>query len=58
MKNKDSDSRGISLAKAHWEYVRGVFQFRIIDPQALEEIEFHYVTAFRHGYKHGREDNP
>ena len=41
----------------HWEYVKGVMMASTLGAQrSLTEIEHHYKTAFRHGYKHGVED--
>ena len=48
---------------AHWKYVEGILltgeepvePFSDIEKK-INIIEFHYRTAFMHGYKHGRED--
>ena len=47
------------LINAHWEYVKELLTFGQPIPlklQDLDIIEFHYKSAFRHGYKHGVED--
>ena len=44
------------LANAHWNYIRGVLDNTPLGDKVIEVIEFHYITAFIHGYKHGVED--
>lgn len=49
------------LAKAHWEYVGEVIgkNCDLNEPEMLDyidNIKFHYTTAFIHGYKHGKAD--
>lgn len=50
--------RSKELADAHWQYVEGVLEkaFGACAHGRMEEIGFHYKTAFEHGYKHGLED--
>jgi hypothetical protein len=46
------------LAVKHWDYVKGVIynsQSNINHRIVEEVIAFHYITAFKHGYKHGLE---
>jgi hypothetical protein len=44
------------LARSHWEYVQGVIiASQGEDSRTLEELAYHYVTAFVHGYKYGVE---
>ena len=43
------------LALAHWEYVEKVLEHTDLKPNEIENIGFHYITAFIHGYKHGKE---
>ena len=47
-----------NLIDSHWDYVAEVLTVGQIQkpPEGLDIIEFHYKSAFRHGYKHGRED--
>jgi hypothetical protein len=44
------------LAVAHWDYVRAVIinSESNINHKLLDIIGFHYVTAFKHGYKHAK----
>jgi hypothetical protein len=44
---------GRDLALAHWNYVRGLLVMHRVDDKTLEMVEFHYINAFEHGYKHG-----
>ena len=46
------------LADAHWEYVGQLLRVGQVNdpPEGLDIIEFHYKTAFMHGYKHGIQD--
>ena len=44
------------LASDHWSYVRGVLQAAGLFDDQIEDIEYHYISAFVHGYKHGVED--
>ena len=50
------------LVNDHWNYIEGVLYAAIqydeateIDVARIEEIGFHYKTAFKHGYGHARE---
>jgi hypothetical protein len=52
MENTDFDKS----AKEHWEYVKEVLLTHGEDEAVVEKIGFHYVTAMKHGYKHGLED--
>lgn len=38
-------------AKDHWEYTEDILKMMMMF------LEFVYLEAFEHGYKHGREDN-
>ena len=44
------------LAENHWEYIKSVLETHGVSDREIELIEFHYVTSFVHGVKHGRED--
>jgi hypothetical protein len=44
------------LALAHWSYVSDLLnRHGSFEDGELETIQFHYTTAFIHGYKHGLE---
>jgi hypothetical protein len=50
------EESAIKLASDHWEYVKGCL---INTPEGLKEnlekiIEYHYKTAFIHGFKHAK----
>ena len=42
----------------HWDYVAGVINAVECANISIETIEYHYKTAFEHGYKHGVESGP
>ncbi len=44
-----------ALIEAHWEYVKEVLSWTPISPTDIKLIEFHYKSAFYHGWKHGVE---
>ena len=44
------------LALDHWRYVCRVLQAHHVDQNSIEVAGFHYVEAFKHGYKHALED--
>ena len=46
------------IAVAHWDYVKAVIinSESNINHKLLDVIGFHYITAFKHGYKHGKEN--
>lgn len=49
------------LINDHWKYIEGVITKAVetytnqIDESALKEIEYHYKTAFEHGWRHAKE---
>lgn len=43
------------LADAHWKYVESVLEQHGAGIYEMELCEFHYKTAFIHGFKHGVE---
>lgn len=47
------------LAVAHWDYVKAVLinSESNINHKLFDIIGFHYITAFKHGYKHGKKDS-
>jgi len=50
------------LAEAHWGYIKNLLIVTaytgepIEYDQWIEQVEFHYKTAFIHGFKHGVEN--
>lgn len=56
VKEKEEESFLIKLIDDHWRYIEGVIQNTDAHSEKhLEEIMFHYKTAFRHGWKHHKE---
>jgi 1,6-anhydro-N-acetylmuramate kinase len=53
---KDKLKHAEELANAHWAYVKQVLENAGVEQQVIEQIGFHYRTAFVHGYKHAIED--
>ena len=47
-----------NLAKEHWNYIQQVIinSESNINPRLINVIGFHYITAFKHGYKHAKEE--
>jgi hypothetical protein len=41
------------LAKAHCEYVLDLLDTHEVSPDVIGVVKFHYVEAFKHGFKHG-----
>jgi len=48
--------RAEELARAHWGYIESVLSKHDLTMHEIELAEFHYVSAFIHGYKHGEGD--
>jgi hypothetical protein len=47
------------LAKDHWEYTKEVIRRTLLDKQLNDTfplLQYLYVEAFKHGYKHGLEN--
>jgi len=49
------------MAENHWNYTKGVIEYSIqkseVDyEQVLCLCEYLYIEAFKHGYKHGKND--
>ena len=42
------------LAEDHWEFIKSVLANHGVVDGDIDMIEFHYITAFVHGYKHGK----
>lgn len=43
-------------AGSHWEYIRALLETHDIPQKTMDQIAFHYQSAFVHGWKHGKED--
>lgn len=43
------------LAEDHWSYIKTVLDSHAVKGVEVEVAEFHYKTAFIHGFKHGVE---
>lgn len=51
------------MSESHWGYVKGVItsssvQTSYTRDEVLQMREYDYITAFRHGFKHGLEAKP
>lgn len=44
------------LAEAHWTYIESLLGAHNIAPETIDIAEFHYKSAFIHGYKHRDEE--
>ena len=51
-----SESGLQDLIDAHWAYVKGVIEAHNGTDLELAVAEFHYKSAFKHGWKHAKED--
>ena len=40
----------------HWDYIKKLLILHGIDESILKIVEFHYISAFEHGLKHGRDE--
>ncbi len=49
--------RANTLLRDHWDYIQALLSIHDCDEDDIKMIEFHYKTAFIHGYKHGVEDS-
>jgi hypothetical protein len=45
-----------SLAARHWAYIGDLLMTHGMPAEQLVQFEFHYISGFVHGYKHGRLD--
>lgn len=43
------------LTTEHWHYIQELLLIHEFDKQVIDKIEFHYQSAFKHGFKHGIE---
>ena len=55
--NKDEISkRGTALGEQHFNYIKKLLLIHNEDEKVIDKIEFHYIQAMKHGYKHGIND--
>lgn len=52
----DIADRAKLLADQHWKYVRELLLAHGLGGEEVGIAEYHYLSAFRHGYKHAMED--
>jgi hypothetical protein len=50
------EDRANELSNAHWQFISDLLDAHRIDDYEIETARFHYLQAFRHGYKHAMED--
>ena len=43
------------LIDEHWAYIKALLKAHGESDDSIRVIEFHYKTAFTHGFKHGKE---
>ena len=51
------ENKAEELAQAHWGYIESLLKIHSVLDEKIKMVEFHYKTAFIHGYKHGVEDS-
>ena len=44
------------LIDAHWNYVRNLLEAHGTNKHVIKACEYHYKSAFKHGYKHCKEE--
>ena len=44
-----------NLSEAHWNYIYDLLMRHDIDDDVIDIVDFHYRTAFEHGFGHGAE---
>jgi len=44
-----------NLVEAHWDYIKKLLIAHRTEGEMITLVEFHYKSAFTHGYKHGIE---
>lgn len=54
--DEDSPDSLKKLINDHWSYVEKLLVNHDIGTGEIKLVEFHYKTAFEHGYKHAKED--
>ncbi len=53
---KAQANKDVVLANAHWSYIRGLLVAHGVIEEEVDIIGFHYKEAFKHGWKHAKED--
>lgn len=56
MNQDEMNKRAEELAKEHWKYIEKLLEAHGEDIDHVAVAEFHYLEAFKHGYKHCWED--
>ena len=54
--NPKAKDQSKELAENHWSYIQSLLETHGTLDDVMDRIEFHYKTAFLHGYGHGQED--
>lgn len=55
IKSNDNKKSSKQLADEHWGYIEALLKAHE-EEYNIKQIEFHYKSAFIHGYKHAMED--
>ena len=50
------DNTTLFSAEKHWEYTEKALLVSKVDPNIVKIIQYFYIEAMIHGYKHGRRD--
>ena len=45
------------LISEHWAYIEDMLRAHRVKDEDIGVMQFHYETAFRHGWKHAKEDS-
>lgn len=56
MTREEADKRAMELAMGHYDYIEELLEAHHISRDDQNIAEFHYLEAFKHGYKHCWED--
>ncbi len=56
MTREKMENRSDELAQEHWNYIFELLKAHNIHKDHMEIASFHYIEAFKHGYKHCWED--
>ncbi len=57
MTKEEIDSRAYDLAMHHWLYIENLLWAHGEKAEKVDIAKFHYLEAFKHGYKHCWEDS-
>ena len=52
------DQKLEKMIDAHWAYIESLLRCHNASQAELKTAEFHYKSAFKHGWKHAKEDSP